>query len=98
MAVHIRGKTDLQDAKYKRTRRDLLHAEYVEGQKGGGVGQPEAGLKVSVLFAIRAHSVDHIPDRLLITASEWLGLCCGVALCITMIASAGILHSCWQPI
>ena len=40
-----------QDAKYKRTRRDLLHAEYVEGQKGGGVGQPEAGFKVSVLLA-----------------------------------------------
>ena len=40
-----------QDAKHRRTRRDLLHAEYVEGQKGGGLGQPEAGFKVSLLHA-----------------------------------------------
>lgn len=41
--------TLVQDAKYKRTRRSLLHEEYVEGQKGGGVGQPESGFKVSLL-------------------------------------------------
>jgi hypothetical protein len=41
--------TLVQDAKYKRTRRSLLHEEYVEGQKGGGVGQPESGFKVSHL-------------------------------------------------
>ncbi len=41
--------TLVQDAKYKRTRRSLLQEEYVEGQKGGGVGQPESGFKVSLL-------------------------------------------------
>ena len=41
--------TLVQDAKYKRTRRSLLQEEYVEGQKGGGVGQPESGFKVNLL-------------------------------------------------
>ncbi|DBA73506.1 TPA: hypothetical protein ACH3X1_011532 [Trebouxia sp. C0004] len=54
--VEDRAKVDLKfhfmkktlnevDAKYKRTRRSLLHEEYVEGQKGGGMGQPESGFK-----------------------------------------------------
>lgn len=43
----------LQDRKYKRTRKSLLHEEYVEGQKGGGIGQPDHGFKVAALPALK---------------------------------------------
>ena len=36
-----------QDKKYGRTRRELLHEEYVEGSKRGGIGQPQHGFMVS---------------------------------------------------
>ena len=35
-----------QDKKYGRTRRELLHEEYVEGSKRGGIGQPKEGFEV----------------------------------------------------
>ena len=36
----------MQDKKYGRTRRELLHEEYVEGSKRGGIGQPKDGFEV----------------------------------------------------
>ena len=36
----------VQDKKYGRTRRELLHEEYVEGSKRGGIGQPKEGFEV----------------------------------------------------
>jgi hypothetical protein len=53
--------TVVQDAKYKRTRRSLLQEEYVEGQKGGGVGQPESGFKVShLLFDVSINELESV--------------------------------------
>lgn len=52
----------MQDAKYKRTRRSLLHEEYVEGQKGGGVGQPDAGFKVSPI-SLAVYGETHRPVK-----------------------------------
>ena len=37
----------MQDRRWGRTRHSLLHEEYVEGSKGGGIGQPDHGFKVS---------------------------------------------------
>lgn len=36
----------MQHPKYGCTRRELLHEEYVEGSKGGGMGQPPHGFRV----------------------------------------------------
>ncbi|KAL3134650.1 hypothetical protein ABBQ32_007659 [Trebouxia sp. C0010 RCD-2024] len=58
LKLHFMRKTlNEVDAKHRRTRRDLLHEEYVEGQKGGGVGQPDAGFK-GQLHAVWTHRVD----------------------------------------
>jgi pimeloyl-ACP methyl ester carboxylesterase len=46
----------LQDKKYGRTRRELLHEEYVEGSKRGGIGQPRHGF-MGQLRAIWMHRV-----------------------------------------
>ena len=43
------GDTPAQDKKYGRTRRELLHEEYVEGSKRGGIGQPKHGFMVRLI-------------------------------------------------
>ena len=52
----------VQDKKYGRTRRELLHEEYVEGSKRGGIGQPKDGFEVAYspqLFAQHSARVSH---------------------------------------
>ncbi len=47
LKLHFMPKTlNEVDTKFNRTRRDLLHEQYVEGMRGGGVGQTKAGFKV----------------------------------------------------
>ena len=47
LKLHFMPKTlNEVDKKFKRTRRDLLHEQYVEGMRGGGQGQTKAGFKV----------------------------------------------------
>ena len=41
-----------QDKKYGRTRRELLHEEYVEGSKRGGIGQPKDGFEVGFVVLL----------------------------------------------
>ena len=58
-----------QDKKYGRTRRELLHEEYVEGSKRGGIGQPKEGFEVldgSAVFPLH------------LSACRSTLLCCGV--------------------
>ncbi len=59
-----------QDKKYGRTRRELLHEEYVEGSKRGGIGQPKDGFEVG--FVVLLCSPLHF------SACKSTLLCCGV--------------------
>lgn len=65
----------MQHPKYGCTRRELLHEEYVEGSKGGGMGQPPEGFKVCLsppclafcacpvhAFPLHADPLDSFPD------------------------------------
>ena len=50
LKLHFMPKTlNEVDKKLNRTRRDLLHEQYVEGMRGGGQGQTKAGFKVRVI-------------------------------------------------
>ena len=49
-----------QDKKYGRTRRELLHEEYVEGSKRGGIGQPKDGFEVLSIPELHQKSSGHM--------------------------------------